>query len=414
MSILDDIARISYQYLLEKEKKDELIVDSQHFELVKELLAGIKGVAWPTAKAEEAPELGLVLLTKIDLTAYAAGARQLYAAEIAKREADVAPTLPKEVSAELSDLDVLLIDVRKRFREKYGYEVIVGKNRDSMVGYPQHQATPKHPELFTGAFGVDADKAGAGVSIGVVDTPLSPHDLLPADRVQWERDLEFHGDGTLKLPWVGHATFVSGRIRAEAAGADIEVRACLDEGNGVCTGWKAARTIAKFATAGLDILNLSLGCVTKDSDAPLLMQRAVQKVAERGTLVVASAGNRAQDGFTHVWPAAEPPVVAVGTHMDDDFKAADFSMKQKWVDCTAEGFDVPGPFPVGSVITGNVSQDDIGLAKWSGTSFSSGTVTGKIAKRMTRDDLPAQAAFDALLTDPDSGVRPGFGAVSGS
>lgn len=372
----------------------ELIVDTRHYAAVATMLAKTLQV-WPAADAEEAAELELTLIKGLDLAGYLPAARKLYANEISAMM-QAAP------ARQFSDLDVLLLDLRTRFAADYGFVPVLGKNRDSMIGYPQHQATVFDPTPFPGTL-TFSGTAGRGVTIGVVDTPLSPHQLLPADLVRW--DVQTTDDGYPKEPWFGHATFVAGLIRQAAPGAKVHGKAGLNADSGISSGWSAARTIAGFAGQDIDILNLSLGCVTADNQPPLLMQRALEKVTEnRSLLVVAAAGNRPADGYSHVWPAAATPVVAVGADKGGA-GLAPFSMKEPWVECTAPGVDVPGPFPVGSVLTGDVSQNVTGLATWSGTSFSAATVSGKVAARMTQHNLSAQDALQHLLDDPTSGVR---------
>lgn len=374
--------------------QNELIVDTRQYDVVATMLAKTLRV-WPAVDAEEAAELDLTLLKSLDLAGYVPGARKQYANEIAAMM-QAAP------GREFSDLDVLLLDLRTRFASEYGFVPVLGKNRDSMIGYPQHQATAFDPTQFSGAFTLSGT-AGHGVTIGVVDTPLSPHQLLPEDLVQW--DVKVSGAGYPREPWVGHATFVAGLIRHAAPGAVLRGRAGLNQDDGISSGWSAARTIARFASQDIEILNLSLGCVTADNQPPLLMQRALEKVTKKsGVLVVAAAGNRVTDGYSHVWPAAATPVVAVGADSGGT-ALAPFSMNQSWVECSAPGVDIAGPFPVGSVLTGNSSQNSTGLATWSGTSFSAAKVSGKIAARMTEHNLSAPDALRHLLDDPASGVR---------
>ena len=373
-------------------RQDELIVDLRQRDAVATVLTHDLGV-WPAAEEEESADLDLALLKNLRLSDYAPRARKRYANEIAALE---------QPGRSFTDLDVLLYDLRLRFGAARGWEPLVGKNRDAVVGFPQHKdaTPPRHP---IGQFALTGN-GGAGVRIGVVDGPFAPHELLPAEVVM--RDEEFVGTSPAPVG-AGHATFVCGLIRRAAPGARLDVRTGLDAESGLSTAWTAARKIASFRNSDVDILNLSLGCVTIDGEPPLVLRRALERLDSR-VLVVAAAGNRADlevagQEVKQVWPGAASRVIAVGAIEPDGGKAA-FSMDESWVDCVAPGVDVTSTYVTGPV-EGFEEKFD-GFATWNGTSFAAATVSGAIAATMSAHDLPAEEAFKRVRDEHVAGVLP--------
>src|SRR5690606_9519022 len=59
-----------------------------------------------------------------------------------------------------------------------------------------------------------------------------------------------------------------------------------------------------------EIFNLSFGGFTEDDLPPIAIADALRRVVDRGSVVVASAGN--DGGCRPSWPAALPEVVSVG------------------------------------------------------------------------------------------------------
>jgi subtilase family protein len=370
--------------------QDELIVDRRQRDAVAAVLTDL-GV-WPEEDHEESANLDLVLLKNLRLDTYAPVARQRYAKEI---------SILERPGREFTGLDVLLYDLRARFAADRGFIPLMGKNRDAVVGFPQHKGFG-NPDPPSGRILIFGD-AGQGIRVGAVDGPLAPHEMLPPEFVR--RDEEY-ADPPPMAVYGGHATFVAGLIRQAAPGAHIDTRAGLDPVTGMSSAWTVADKIAGFGSE-IDILNLSLGCVTADDEPPLVLRRALDKL-DSGIMVIAAAGNRADprspERSKPVWPAASTRVVAVGAKQGDDTLAS-FSPDTDWVNCFAPGVDVTSTYLHGEVALDAAAPRTFeGAASWKGTSFAAAIVSGTVAATMRTHDVPAKEALAKVLGDGTSQV----------
>jgi hypothetical protein len=225
---------------------------------------------------------------------------------------------------------------------------------------------------------------GADVTVGILDTSVVVEDPGFASTVtaldpKWEL-----ASGDLKQAWQGHGTFVTGLVHAGARQARIRVRAVLGA-NGFATAWEAAKGMVELATDGVNVINMSIGCVTGDDQPPFALRRAVDKLSDV-VVLVAAAGNRdpkAGGPGAPVWPAALPGVLAVGSITEQGVTSA-FSPQELWVDVAAVGENVRSTFTTGDVVCaldagGSRKRRFWGTAIWSGTSFAAATVTGRLA-----------------------------------
>jgi hypothetical protein len=198
----------------------------------------------------------------------------------------------------------------------------------------------------------------------------------------------------------GHATFVAGLILSVAPGATIEVRGVLNN-EGRATSWDAANAIVDLGSRGVDVLNLSFGCLTGDGQPPLALATAIDLV-DPLTVIVAAAGNfTAPDQPQKVtidakpiddirkcasYPAALDNVIAVGSAKHGAL--ADYSPHGPWVDAYTNGTDVTSTF----LRTLGFN----GFARWTGTSFSAALVSGAIAAGTKPGEVTAKVAWERI------------------
>ncbi|RFS81653.1 peptidase S8 and S53 subtilisin kexin sedolisin [Actinomadura spongiicola] len=267
-----------------------------------------------------------------------------------------------------------------------------------------------------------APEAGAAprrdVTVAVLDTGLSPHpwyagtDWYEEQRAEVEEVLDADLDFELDAQ-AGHGTFVAGVVLRHAPSARLRARRVIG-GDGVGDELAVIRALEWLAGLGdVDVVNLSLGCHTYDDRPSPLLARAMAALGRR-TVVVACAGNAATD--RPFWPAAMKPVIGVAA-LDGDDRAA-FSNHGWWVDACAQGVDVVSAFvrfdgtrpPVRGV------DPDLfeGYATWSGTSFATPAVAGRIAGLAAAEGIDAVTAADRVLDPAGRPVLPGLGVVVAS
>lgn len=213
---------------------------------------------------------------------------------------------------------------------------------------------------------------GAGVTVGVVDTGVDGVAQQLTGRVLPGRDVRNPGDGPANSDCFGHGTFVAGIIGAAPANDTmfagvapdatiLPIRVADDATD------TSAATLAQGIRAAVDggarVVNVSASTSAKDAD----LEAAAAYAAAHDVLVVASAGNSAEQGNPTPYPAAFDTVVAVGA-TDHDGKRASFSDTGDYLDLAAPGVDV-------------VSIGPGGPGQWeaSGTSYAAPFVAGVAA-----------------------------------
>lgn len=236
---------------------------------------------------------------------------------------------------------------------------------------------------------------GRGIRVGVVDTGIwKDHQLLrdpphgcESRSPQDDEVLDQDGLGDLDYE-AGHGTFIAGIIRQYAPAATIVCRGTLDS-MGLIDDATLGGTLFSLLGERLDILNISIFGYTYASEptglpTTIAALRALR--AENPRLVVLGAGgnhNRAEPGY----PAAWPEVIGVGA-LDRNFSKALFSNYGDWLNVWA-----PGVRLLSSYVGEDVNQPGGGTtdswARWSGTSFATPVVAGKIAAAMTQPSADA-------------------------
>jgi hypothetical protein len=261
---------------------------------------------------------------------------------------------------------------------------------------------------------------GAGVLIYIADTGLladaSSHSWLVGVKAGDPDPLPPHAQGSPQPipPYAGHGTFVAGVARCMAPAARVIVANAFAIAGSTLESDLAERLGAALGL-GVDIFHLSIATPCR-KDLPLAAFEAWLKRMRqyKGVVCIVAAGN---DGSRRPsWPAAFAEVVSVGALAGDWRSRASFSNFGGWVDVYAPGRDLVNAYPAGQYTCyvrpyiGKV-REFYGMAKWSGTSFSTPVVTGLIATRMSRTGENGREAAAALLAEAQSQAIPGVGAI---
>jgi subtilisin family serine protease len=266
------------------------------------------------------------------------------------------------------------------------------------------------------------DGGGAGVLVYVADTGLlrdtATHSWLegvrmanPIEDTDPREPLE--GNPPQIPPYTGHGTFVAGVLRCVAPATEIIVENAFAIAGSELESDLVPRLDAALGL-GPDIFHLSIACSSRN-DLPLIaFQEWLRKVRQQGALCISAAGNSGFDRKT--WPAAFPGVIGVGALGGDWRGRATFSNFGEWVDVYAPGRDLINAYATGTYTCyvypyATDKRKFYGMAKWSGTSFSTPVVTGLIASRISQTGENARQAAAALLAEARAQAIPGVGPV---
>lgn len=249
--------------------------------------------------------------------------------------------------------------------------------------------------------GVPAEHSqwGKGVTIAILDTGVLPDTTFGSGRL---RSLDI-GLGTVagRGEEDGHGTAVA----ALAAGSDddapgvapaasiLSIR--VTDTRSTSDTFTIAHAIVAAVDAGAKIINVSLGGYATSAT----LDAAISYAIERGSLIVAAAGN--DQAAQLAWPAADPRVISVGA-VDRAGQQVTFSNSGPTLSLTAPGYGVQTAWQDGQ----RVYVD--------GTSASAPLVAGAIAALLSQNSslTPTAAAQVLVATASDAGA-PGSDANYG-
>ncbi len=217
---------------------------------------------------------------------------------------------------------------------------------------------------------------GPGVALTVLDTGL---DLTHPEFAGRPNTTPLNTQSVIGTDDEVHGTAVSSVAAAPTNGVGlvgIYPRAALQEydfGRG-----SLADMIAGLAAASRtrSVINISSGFFGYSR----LLERAVDRALQRGSIVVAAAGNDRENRSRPVFPAALPHVLTIGA-TDQTNRATSFSSASPALDLAAPGQDIPVAVPTyySERHPPEVECISTGYCVFDGTSFSSPIVAGAAA-----------------------------------
>jgi subtilisin family serine protease len=313
------------------------------------------------------------------------------------------------------------LDAVQQVRQRYGSGVAAPDHLVSITPGEAGFCPATEPEVVPGWAVPDPVQtvdhaAGEGIRVVVVDTGLDP--AAPAAHA-WMTGVTGDpdpavGGGTLG-PYAGHGTFIAGVVRSLAPQAEVIVRAAFNVAGAT---WESELVdtldrVLEFDSP--DVISMSAGTWTYDATGLLGLNvfNETRLSHHKGVALIAAAGN--DSSRQPFWPAAAPWSVSVGALANNWRTRAEFSNFGGWVDVYAPGEHLINAYPFGTYtyLEPPVRPDGKfeGMARWSGTSFSTPVVAGLVAARMSRTGENGRDAAAALVAAARASVLPGVGAT---
>ncbi|MGW5240547.1 S8 family peptidase [Monashia sp. NPDC004114] len=269
---------------------------------------------------------------------------------------------------------------------------------------------------------------GKGVVVAVIDTGIpktSDGHMISLHRWPWLRKVTGGLEDSHVGDYRGHGLFVAGVLRTMAPKARVHVYPFIYTDGGTFESTLAPQLVAVFRTRP-DIISMSAGtrvpgyfAASVDDNSflaaeqPLLTFEVFREeyLSCSATLLVCAAGNDGTRGpfepASLCWPVAVGALTAKG-------KLAKYSNRGHWVDVYSRGSRMVNAFPDGDYtyhvtdgLTGQTVHFDMGMARWSGTSFSTPLVAGLVAARMSWSGENARQAWESLARIAASKARNG-------
>jgi subtilisin family serine protease len=249
--------------------------------------------------------------------------------------------------------------------------------------------------------------AASRITIAIVDTGADTS--VPALAAKSAQTWDVTTDTPTARDTVGHGTFVASIAGGSAAtigfGGDVRLEIVRANRDGTeFSDADEAKAITWAVDHGANIVNLSIG----GAETSPVERDAIEYALSRGVLLVAAAGNLAQEGDPPTYPAAliGRAGLVVGA-ADASGRRARFSSTGPYVDVLAPGVDVVGALAATAPPSLFARASGLGLpgayGYGTGTSFAAPAVAGAAALVMAANPMLDAAGVARVLEQTASG-----------